>query len=159
MIPPVLTTPDDIAFRVGSLLGRPAIATDRLNLVVTTNAHWDHPGAHEAFDSIAVHEAEHEWVSEGINGLDVDDVRDCLRKDAIRPLPEDFDPDDYQVLTTAAEPTSSTGSRSCCEVVGGDPYRSRSVAVTTSTPMARASSSRSNRGVWWPSGLLAPTPT
>lgn len=39
----------------------------------------------------------------GINGLDVEDVRDCLRKDTIRPLPADFDSDDYQVPTV--EPT------------------------------------------------------
>lgn len=31
--------------------------------VVTTHVHWDHIGGHQYFDSIAVHEAEKEWLS------------------------------------------------------------------------------------------------
>ena len=33
--------------------------------VITTHAHWDHIGGHRHFDSIAVHEAEKQWLSDG----------------------------------------------------------------------------------------------
>lgn len=32
-------------------------------LVVTTHAHWDHIGGHSYFDTIAIHEAEKDWLS------------------------------------------------------------------------------------------------
>lgn len=91
---------DDLASVVRDL-------TDRPILVVTTHAHWDHLGAHEAFDSIAVHEAEREWLAEGIPDVNLDNVRNCLVNDATRPLPEGFAPDEYEVPT--ADPTRIIG--------------------------------------------------
>ena len=32
--------------------------------VITTHAHWDHIGGHKYFDSIGVHEAEKQWLSD-----------------------------------------------------------------------------------------------
>jgi len=97
----------DTGLGVGDLESIVRLLTDRPILVVTTHAHWDHLGAHEAFDSIAVHEAEREWLAEGIPGVNPDNVRDCLTNDATRPLPEDFDPDAYEAPT--ANPTRIIG--------------------------------------------------
>ena len=63
--------------------------------VVTTHVHWDHIGGHKYFNSIAVHEAEKEWLS-GSFPLPLNAVKKNI---ACKPcnFPKDFNIDGYRV--------------------------------------------------------------
>lgn len=64
-------------------------------LVVTTHVHWDHIGSHKLFNSIAVHEAEKDWLT-GNFPLTLDLVKRQLTRESC-PFPRDFDIDNYQI--------------------------------------------------------------
>lgn len=63
--------------------------------VATTHAHWDHIGGHKYFDSLALHEAEKDWLS----------VKFPLTLQAVKQnltyypcdFPKDFDINDYKI--------------------------------------------------------------
>lgn len=64
--------------------------------VTTTHVHWDHIGGHKSFDTIAVHEAERDWLAVKFP-LPLAAVKKSL---ACRPceFPAGFDLDSYQVF-------------------------------------------------------------
>lgn len=64
-------------------------------LAVTTHAHWDHIGGHGFFDTIAVHEADAEWLRRFPIPLSV--VKSSLLRQPCD-FPEDFDIEGYQIF-------------------------------------------------------------
>ena len=64
--------------------------------VITTHAHWDHIGGHRYFDTIAVHEAEKDWLSVRFP-IPLQVVRRNLTKLPCD-FPADFDLDAYRVF-------------------------------------------------------------
>lgn len=79
---------------VGSLTSLPITA-------VTTHIHWDHIGGHKYFDTIAVHEAEKEWLSVKFP-IPLQIVKNNL---VCKPcdFPPDFKLDDYQIFQGDAQ--------------------------------------------------------
>lgn len=65
-------------------------------LVVTTHVHWDHIGGHKYFSSIAVHEAEKDWLSLQFP-IPLQVVKQNLTSQPCD-FPEDFILDDYQIF-------------------------------------------------------------
>lgn len=65
-------------------------------MAVTTHVHWDHIGGHQFFDSIAVHEAEKDWLSIQFP-MPLEDVKKSLTRLPCA-FPEGFNIDDYQVF-------------------------------------------------------------
>ncbi len=65
-------------------------------MVVTTHVHWDHIGGHKYFDSIAVHEAEEDWLS-GQFPLPRSVVLSQLTREPCR-LPQDLCAEQYQIF-------------------------------------------------------------
>lgn len=65
-------------------------------MAVTTHVHWDHIGGHQYFDTIAVHEAEQDWLAVQFP-IPLQVVKRNL---TCRPchFPEDFSLDGYQVF-------------------------------------------------------------
>ncbi|TMW72970.1 MBL fold metallo-hydrolase [Alteribacter natronophilus] len=67
--------------------------------VVTTHVHWDHIGSHGSFDELMVHEAEREWLEEGIKGLPLSQIRHDVGRDITGPVPESFNAEAYVPFT------------------------------------------------------------
>lgn len=71
--------------------------TDRLTSlpikVLTTHVHWDHIGSHGEYDFIYVHEAEKEWLTDGIKGLPIEQIRRDVSRDITKPVPDTFSPE------------------------------------------------------------------
>jgi glyoxylase-like metal-dependent hydrolase (beta-lactamase superfamily II) len=68
--------------------------TDLPIIVITTHVHWDHIGSHGQFDEIYVHEAEMNWLLEGMPGLlchkserTLAEILPNLRQRRLTPLP------------------------------------------------------------------------
>ena len=70
--------------------------TDLPVMVLTSHVHWDHIGGHKYFDSIAVHEAEKDWLS-GQFPLPLQVVKRSLTCHPCD-FPEDFRLDEYQIF-------------------------------------------------------------
>lgn len=64
--------------------------------VVTTHAHWDHIGGHRYFDSIAVHEAEKDWLSLHFPLPLSAVIQNLLREPC--DFPRDFSVDGYRIF-------------------------------------------------------------
>lgn len=64
--------------------------------VTTTHVHWDHIGGHKSFDTIAVHEAERDWLAVQFP-LPLEAVKKSLTCRPCR-FPAGFDLDGYQVF-------------------------------------------------------------
>ena len=62
--------------------------------VITTHVHWDHIGGHGLFDNIQVHGKDSEWLRDGIP-VPLNNIRQNLVRDLTKPLPEDFDIEEY----------------------------------------------------------------
>ena len=69
--------------------------TDLPIIVITTHVHWDHIGSHGQFDEIYVHEAEMNWLLEGMPGLPLSQIRKDIGRDITKPVPETFDPSTF----------------------------------------------------------------
>lgn len=73
--------------------------TDRLTdmpvKVITTHVHWDHIGSHRSFREIYVHEAEKSWLTDGIPGLPLEQIRRDVGRDLTKPVPDTFDATAY----------------------------------------------------------------
>jgi glyoxylase-like metal-dependent hydrolase (beta-lactamase superfamily II) len=65
--------------------------TDLPIIVITSHVHWDHIGSHGQFDEIYVHEAEMNWLLEGMPGLPLSQIRKDIGRDITKPTPETFD--------------------------------------------------------------------
>lgn len=63
--------------------------------VITTHAHWDHIGSHEAFDKIKIHSLEREWL-EGNFPLPLEIVKRNLKSEGCK-FPEGFSIDKYKI--------------------------------------------------------------
>ncbi|UNK17486.1 MBL fold metallo-hydrolase [Paenibacillus sp. N3/727] len=70
--------------------------TDLPIIVLTTHVHADHIGSHDQFQQIYVHEAEEDWLVNGIKGLGIDQIRKDISRDITRPVPETFNPMSYK---------------------------------------------------------------
>ncbi|AWB44043.1 MBL fold metallo-hydrolase [Paenibacillus sp. CAA11] len=74
--------------------------TDQLTslpiIVLTTHVHWDHIGSHGEYDNIWVHEAEEQWLVQGIPGLSIEQIRHDVSRDITKPLPLDFSAASYE---------------------------------------------------------------
>ncbi len=79
----------DIGAVVRELTGLPVTAA-------TTHVHWDHIGGHRHFHTIAVHQAERDWL-DGRFPLPPQVVRQNLTAKPCA-FPEGFDPEGYQVF-------------------------------------------------------------
>ncbi len=72
--------------------------TDRPITVVTTHVHWDHIGSHNAFKDICVHEADAEWLEDGLP-IPIQAIRGQLTPEHFEPAPPTgFDPAQYTVF-------------------------------------------------------------
>ena len=69
--------------------------------VVTTHVHWDHIGGHKYFDSIAVHEAETEWLSVKFP-IPLSVVKSNLMREPCD-FPSGFSIDDYEIFQGAPQ--------------------------------------------------------
>ncbi|MFN2747794.1 MULTISPECIES: MBL fold metallo-hydrolase [Bacillus] len=91
----------DEAYLIDTGLGISSIKkiTDKLTSlpvkVITTHVHWDHIGSHGEYDCIYVHEAEKEWLTDGIKGLPIEQIRRDVSRDITKPVPETFSPESY----------------------------------------------------------------
>ncbi len=69
--------------------------------VVTTHVHWDHIGGHKYFDSIAVHNAEKDWLSVKFP-IPLSEVKcNLMRETCI--FPSGFSIDDYEIFRGAPQ--------------------------------------------------------
>ncbi|WP_047982781.1 MBL fold metallo-hydrolase [Ornithinibacillus californiensis] len=73
--------------------------TDLPIIVITTHVHADHIGSHGEYETILVHEAEEDWLVNGIKGLTVEQIRKEMCRDITKPTPENFNPDTYTPFT------------------------------------------------------------
>lgn len=71
--------------------------TDLPITVVTTHVHTDHIGSHQLFSNIAVHEGDADWLRNGIIGLSMEQIRKDLIRDLTKPLPKNFDIEDFSL--------------------------------------------------------------
>ena len=67
--------------------------------VVTTHVHSDHIGSHREYDRIFVHENEESWLTAGIVGLSLEQIRTNTARDITIPVPKQFNPDTYMPFT------------------------------------------------------------
>ncbi len=65
-------------------------------MAVATHAHWDHIGGHRYFESIAVHEAEKDWIS-GWFPIPLSVVKSNLMRETCD-FPSGFSIDDYEIF-------------------------------------------------------------
>lgn len=63
--------------------------------VLTTHVHTDHIGSHAAFEDIYVHEADGDWLSHGIEGRTLNQIRVDLTRDLTSDLPANFDSEKF----------------------------------------------------------------
>ena len=71
--------------------------------VVTTHVHADHIGSHNKFDHLYVHDADKDWLVNGIQGLPIEQIRKDMGRDITIPTPDSFDPATYKPFQ--GEPT------------------------------------------------------
>ncbi|MEI3614846.1 MBL fold metallo-hydrolase [Pseudogracilibacillus sp. SO30301A] len=64
--------------------------------VITTHVHSDHIGSHGEYERLFVHEAERDWLINGIVGLSLEQIRQNTARDISIPVPESFDPNTYK---------------------------------------------------------------
>ncbi|MEN2767882.1 MBL fold metallo-hydrolase [Ornithinibacillus xuwenensis] len=69
--------------------------TDLPIVVITTHVHADHIGSHGKFETILVHQAEADWLLNGIKGLPLEQIRKDISRDITIPTPKEFDPNTY----------------------------------------------------------------
>ena len=70
-------------------------------MAVTTHVHWDHIGGHKYFDSIAVHDAETEWLSVKFP-IPLSVVKSNLMREPCV-FPSGFSIDDYEIFQGAPQ--------------------------------------------------------
>jgi glyoxylase-like metal-dependent hydrolase (beta-lactamase superfamily II) len=70
--------------------------TDLPIIVLTTHVHCDHIGSHGEFETIYVHEADADWLFNGIKGLPIEQIRKDIARDITIPTPKTFNPDTYK---------------------------------------------------------------
>ncbi|WYP26765.1 MBL fold metallo-hydrolase [Alkalihalobacillus sp. FSL W8-0930] len=71
--------------------------------VLTTHVHADHIGSHGQYERIYVHEADQDWLVNGIQGLPLEQIRKDMSRDITVPTPDSFDPKTYRPFQ--GEPT------------------------------------------------------
>lgn len=71
--------------------------------VITTHVHSDHIGSHGKYERLFVHEAERDWLVNGIAGLSLEQIRANTARDISIPAPPSFNPDTYKPFQ--GEPT------------------------------------------------------
>ena len=69
--------------------------TDLPIIVLTTHVHADHIGSHAEFENIYVHEADANWLMNGIQGLSIEQIRHDIGRDITLPTPATFNPTTY----------------------------------------------------------------
>lgn len=69
--------------------------TDLPIIVITTHVHVDHIGCHAEFENIYVHEADADWLMNGIQGLPIEQIRKDIGRDITRSTPASFNPATY----------------------------------------------------------------
>ncbi|MEK4699454.1 MBL fold metallo-hydrolase [Solibacillus sp. FSL R7-0668] len=67
--------------------------------VLTTHVHSDHIGSHGEYPRIFVHEDEESWLTNGIVGLSIEQIRANTARDISIPTPKSFNPDTYMPFT------------------------------------------------------------
>src|SRR5690606_24769212 len=83
--------------------------TDLPIIVITTHVHADHIGGHGLYDTILVHEAEEDWLINGIKGLSIEQIRKDIGRDITKPTPKEFNPSTYTPFTGKPTATLSDG--------------------------------------------------
>ncbi|GGA80740.1 MBL fold metallo-hydrolase [Ornithinibacillus halotolerans] len=73
--------------------------TDLPIVVITTHVHADHIGGHGLYDTILVHQAEEDWLVNGIKKLSIEQIRKDIGRDITKPTPASFDPSTYTPFT------------------------------------------------------------
>jgi len=69
--------------------------TDLPIIVITTHVHADHIGSHGEFETIYVHEGDAGWLTNGIQGLSLEQIRKDISRDITLPVPKSFNPSTY----------------------------------------------------------------
>lgn len=64
--------------------------------VLTTHVHVDHIGSHGEFENVYVHEADSDWLTNGITGLTIEQIRTDISRDITIPTPKTFNPETYK---------------------------------------------------------------
>ena len=63
--------------------------------VLTTHVHTDHVGSHGSYERIYVHEADRDWLVNGIQGLPLERIRADLVRELTQPFPDAFRLEEY----------------------------------------------------------------
>ncbi|MBQ0137757.1 MAG: MBL fold metallo-hydrolase [Kurthia sp.] len=92
----------DTGLGIGSLKKVVDTYTDLPIIVCTTHIHTDHIGGHHEFCTHYVHEAEVDWLENGIPGRSLEDVKRDVIRDCTKPLPEEFRIENYTIYTGPA---------------------------------------------------------
>lgn len=71
----------DTGLGIGSMKTVTDSLTDLSVSVITTHVHWDHIGSHGEYQRIYVHEAEKDWLTDGIKGLPIEHIRRDVSRD------------------------------------------------------------------------------
>lgn len=86
----------DTGLGIGDIKAVVSQLTDLPIQVITTHAHWDHIGGHRFFNTISVHRADAEWLSDGFP-IPLQVVKSNLLKEPCA-FPKDFKIEDYSVF-------------------------------------------------------------
>ncbi|MEM6379729.1 MAG: MBL fold metallo-hydrolase, partial [Bacteroidota bacterium] len=88
----------DTGLGVGNIKELCRQLTDNEIKVITTHTHWDHIGGHRHFSEIYVHEAEVDWMLNGVPAA-IHSAINSLKPDHFtKPTPVGFDLETYQVF-------------------------------------------------------------
>lgn len=63
--------------------------------VITSHVHTDHIGSHASFDNIFLHAEDRNWLENGIQGPNLEQIRFNLMRDITKEVPEAFDINEF----------------------------------------------------------------
>lgn len=99
----------DTGMGIGSILDVVRSITSLPIVVCTTHIHTDHIGGHAEFTKHYVHEAELEWLENGIPGRPIEAVKKDLVRDCTKSFPASFSLDSFELYTGKADRVLTDG--------------------------------------------------
>ncbi|MBZ5216777.1 MBL fold metallo-hydrolase [Bacillus paralicheniformis] len=105
----------DTGLGIGSMKTVTDSLTDLPVSVITTHVHWDHIGSHGEYQRIYVHEAEKDWLTDGIKGLPVEHIRRDVSRDITKPVPAGFSAETYTPFRGEPSGTLQDGDTVGCD--------------------------------------------
>ncbi len=124
----------DTGLGIGSMKTVTDSLTDLPVSVITTHVHWDHIGSHGEYQRIYVHEAEKDWLTDGIKGLPIEHIRRDVSRDITKPVPAGFSAETYTPFRGEPSGTLQDGDTVGCDsrplVIYHTPGHSRGISVS-----------------------------